>query len=160
MSRNVTVLLADDEPIILKGLSKLLPWSELGIDIVGYAYDGRELLELMGLHKPDIVISDISMPHFTGIDVIKEAKRMQLPSKVIFISAYQEFSYAKDAIVYGAAEYLIKPIKKSDLENAVNKVLSLIHEETEDDLRRNKLDHLERKFMVRKSGNPLISYYN
>lgn len=145
MSRNVTVLLADDEPIILKGLSKLLPWSELGIDIVGYAYDGRELLEMMGLHKPDIVISDISMPHFTGIDVIKEAKRMQLPSKIIFISAYQEFSYAKDAIAYGAVEYLVKPIKKSDLDSAVTKTLSLIREETEDDLRRNKLDHLERK---------------
>lgn len=145
MNRNVTVLLADDEPLILKGLSKLLPWSELDIEIVGYAYDGKELLELMQQHTPDIVISDISMPHLTGIDIIKEAKRLQLPSKIIFISAYQEFSYAKDAIAYGAIEYLVKPIKKSDLENAVTKALSLIREQTEDDLRRNKLDHLERK---------------
>lgn len=74
MNRNITVLFADDEPLIVKGLSKLLPWSELGIEIVGYAYDGKELLELMQRHSPDIVISDISMPHYSGIDIIKEAK--------------------------------------------------------------------------------------
>lgn len=144
MNRNITVLFADDEPLIVKGLSKLLPWSELGIEIIGYAYDGKELLELMQLHSPDIVISDISMPHYSGIDIIKEAKLRELPSKIIFISAYQEFSYARDAIAYGAVEYLVKPIKKSDLESAVAKTLSLIHEENEEDLRRNKLDHLER----------------
>lgn len=145
MKTNITVLLADDEPLIIKGLSKLLPWSELGIEIIGVTYDGKELLELMEQYTPDIVISDISMPHLTGIDIIKEAKQRQLPSKIIFISAYQEFSYARDAIAYGAVDYLVKPIKKSDLELALNKALSLIHEENEEDLRRNKLDHLERK---------------
>lgn len=144
MNRSITVLLADDEPLILKGLSKLLPWSELGIEIVGYAYDGKELLELMERYVPDIVISDISMPHLTGIDIIKEAKQRNIASKIIFISAYQEFSYARDAIAYGAVEYLVKPIKKSDLENAIAKTLSFIHEENEDDMRRNKLNHLER----------------
>src|SRR5690606_32453444 len=99
----------------------------------------------MEQHMPDIVISDISMPHFTGIDIIKQVKQHQLPSKIIFISAYQEFSYARDAIAYGAVDYVVKPIKKSELENAVTKALSLIREENEDDLLRNKLTHLERK---------------
>jgi len=145
MTTSITVLLADDEPLILKGLSKLLPWSELGIEIVGYAYDGKELLELMEQHVPDIVISDISMPHLTGIDIIKEAKERKLASKIIFISAYQEFSYARDAIAYGAVEYLVKPIKKSDLEHAITKALTFIREENEEGLRRDKLNHLERK---------------
>jgi len=145
MAKSITVLLADDEPLIVKGLGKLLPWSDLGIEIVGYAYDGKELLELMEQHVPDIVISDISMPHLTGIDIIKQVKQRQLTSKIIFISAYQEFSYARDAIAYGAVDYVVKPIKKSDLENAVTKALSLIREENEDDLLRNKLTHLERK---------------
>ncbi len=141
----LSVVLADDEPIIVKGLGKLIPWEEHGIDIVGLAYDGKELLEMIEERQPDIVISDISMPHLTGIDIIKEVERRQLPCKIIFISAYQEFSYARDAIAYGAVDYLVKPVKKSDLEAVLAKTISLIREEDEEDQRRNKLDLLERK---------------
>lgn len=142
---NVTVVLADDEPLILKGLSKLIAWEEHGVSIIGFAYDGKELLDLIEERKPDIVISDISMPHLTGIDIIKEVKRRSLPCKVIFISAYQEFAYARDAISYGAVDYLVKPVRKSDLEAVVAKTISLIREENEEDRLRSKLDHLERK---------------
>ncbi|NIK68035.1 response regulator [Paenibacillus sp. BK720] len=142
---NVTVVLADDEPLILKGLSKLIPWEEQGIDIIGFAYDGKELLEMIEQRKPDIVISDISMPHLSGIDIIKEVKHRELPCKVIFVSAYQEFKYARDAIAYGAVDYLVKPVKKSDLEAVLAKALSLILEKGEEDRRRSKLDLLERK---------------
>lgn len=142
---NLSVVLADDEPLILKGLSKLIPWEEHGIDIIGFAYDGKELLDMIEEREPDIVISDISMPHVSGIDMIKEVKRRQLPCKVVFISAYQEFSYARDAIAYGAVDYLVKPVRKSDLESVLAKTISLIREENEEDRRRSKLDHLERK---------------
>jgi len=142
---NLSVVLADDEPLILRGLSKLIPWEEHGISIIGFAYDGKELLDMIEERKPDIVISDISMPHFTGIDIIKEVTRRQLACKVIFISAYQEFTYARDAIAYGAVDYLVKPVKKSDLEAVLAKTVSLIREEDEEDRRRNKLDLLERK---------------
>lgn len=141
----ITVVLADDEPIILKGLGKLIPWEEYGMEIVGYAYDGKELLETIEALKPDIVISDISMPHYSGIDIIKEIKRRELPIKTVFISAYQEFSYARDAVAYGAVDYLVKPVKKSELEAVIAKTLSLIREENEEDRRRRKLDQLERK---------------
>lgn len=145
MNLNLSVVLADDEPLILKGLSKLIPWEEHGIDIIGFSYDGKELLDMIEERKPDIVISDISMPHLTGIDMIKEVKRRQLPCKVVFISAYQEFSYARDAIAYGAVDYLVKPVRKSDLEAVLAKTISLIREEDEEDRRRSKLDLLERK---------------
>ncbi len=142
---NITALLADDEPLILKGLGKLIPWEEYGIEIIGLAYDGKELLDQIDERSPDIVVSDISMPHMSGIDIIKEVKRRGLSTKVIFISAYQEFSYARDAIAYGAVDYLVKPVKKSDLEAVIAKTISLIREENEEDRRRNKLDLLERK---------------
>lgn len=142
---NISVVLADDEPLILKGLGKLIPWEQYGMEIAGYAYDGKELLEAIETHKPDVVISDISMPHFSGIDIIKDIKRRQLPIKVIFISAYQEFAYARDAVAYGAVDYLVKPVKKTELEAVIEKTLSLIREENEEDRRRNKLHLLERK---------------
>ncbi|MCR2807936.1 response regulator [Paenibacillus soyae] len=145
LNMNLSVVLADDEPLILKGLSKLIPWEAHGLRIIGFAYDGKELLEMIEERKPDIVISDISMPHLTGIDIIKEVKQKQLACKVIFISAYQEFAYARDAIAYGAVDYLVKPVRKSDLEAVLDKTISLIREEDEEDRRRSKLDHLERK---------------
>ncbi|HIW35333.1 MAG TPA: response regulator [Candidatus Paenibacillus intestinavium] len=141
----VSVVLADDEPLILKGLGKLIAWEEYGMNIVGYAHDGLELLAAIETYQPDIIISDISMPHLSGIDIIKDINQRQLPIKVVFISAYQEFSYARDAVAFGAVDYLVKPIKKSEFEAVIAKTLSLIHEEGEQDKRKNKLNLLERK---------------
>ncbi|MHA7964014.1 response regulator [Paenibacillus sp. CAU 1782] len=149
----VSVVLADDEPLILKGLTKLIPWDSLHMEIAGYAYDGKELLDAIHTLKPDIVISDISMPHYSGIDIIKEVKRLQLPVKIIFISAYQEFSYARDAVAFGAVDYLVKPVKKAELEQVIAKAVSQIREENEEDKRRSKLQQLERKKEDDEVGN-------
>ncbi|WP_020619823.1 response regulator transcription factor [Paenibacillus daejeonensis] len=141
----IRVVLADDEPIIIKGLRKLIDWSAFGMEIVGCAYDGAELMEHIETLKPDIVISDISMPHRSGIDIIREVKERGLSVKVIFISAYQEFTYAKDAIAYGAIDYLIKPVVKQQLEKSLHHAASLIDEDLQEEQRRGKLEHLERK---------------
>ncbi|WP_214628533.1 response regulator [Paenibacillus agaridevorans] len=141
----ISVVLADDEPIILKGLTKLIPWDQHGMEIAGYAYDGKELFEAIETYKPDVVISDINMPYFSGIDIIREIKRRQLPIKVVFISAYQEFAYARDAVAYGAVDYLVKPVKKTELEAVIKKTLGQISEENEEGRIRDKLNLLERK---------------
>ncbi|MCL6459852.1 MAG: response regulator, partial [Gorillibacterium sp.] len=141
----IRVVLADDEPIIIKGLRKLIDWDSLEMEIVGYANDGLALLEAIETHKPDIVISDISMPHLTGIDIIKEINKRSLPVKVIFISAFQEFSYAKDAVVYGVVDYLVKPLIKSELESVLLKTAALIGQKGEEERRKDKLQLIERR---------------
>lgn len=141
----IKVVLADDEPIILKGLRKLIPWNQYGMEIVGQAFDGRQLLEVIEHLKPDIVISDISMPHLSGIEMIKEVHRKAITVKIIFISAYQEFSYAKDALAYGAVEYLVKPLEKQEMEQALQKAVELIRREGELEESHSKLIQLERK---------------
>ncbi|MDQ0058587.1 response regulator [Paenibacillus harenae] len=141
----IKVILADDEPLIIKGLRKLINWEAMGLAIVGQAYDGNELLELIESSEPDIVISDISMPHRTGIEIIKELKQRNHPAKVIFISAYQEFSYARDAVTYGAVDYLVKPIVKQQLEDVLQGVLSSITKQQEEMKRKSKLQQLEKK---------------
>jgi two-component system response regulator YesN len=141
----IRILLADDEPIIIKGLRKLIDWEAFGMEIVGQAYDGNELMALIETSNPDIVISDISMPHRTGIDIIKEIKQRGISTKVIFISAYQEFSYARDAVAYGAVDYLVKPVVKQQLEDVLAKAISLITEQNEQSIRKSKLQLLERK---------------
>lgn len=141
----IRVILADDEPIIIKGLRKLIDWEAMGMEIVGQAYDGQELLSVIDSECPDIVVSDISMPLLTGIDIIKEVNSRQLSVKVIFISAYQEFSYARDAVAFGAVDYLVKPVSKQQLERVLAKAVTLIGEENEDEQRKNQLQRFERE---------------
>jgi two-component system response regulator YesN len=129
--RKIKVLLADDEPVILRGLRKLLHWHELGLEIVGEAYDGKELREMMDVTQPDLIISDISMPGYTGIDIIREIHETNRNIKVVFISAFRDFSYAQDALRYGAVEYLVKPVDKYQLEQAIQKVIRLIGDQSQ-----------------------------
>lgn len=153
------VVLADDEPIIIRGMKKLIPWEELGIRILGEAWTGRGLMELVQQERPSIVITDISMPDGTGIEVLKEIGRLGLGTKVIFISAYQEFSYAKEALALGAVDYLVKPIEKELLLSAVKRALSLLQEESEERETKHKLaryEHKDRKTQLEELFDRLI----
>lgn len=141
----IKVLLADDEPVILRGLKKLISWDELGLKIVGEAQDGHELRQLIPECRPDLIISDISMPGLSGIDIIKELHEQGHPIKVIFISAYQEFTYARQAVQYGALDYLVKPVSKPHLEEVLRRAVDMIHEENEEERTKERLDHYERK---------------
>ncbi|MBE1440586.1 response regulator [Paenibacillus sp. OAS669] len=141
----ITVVLADDEPMIIKGLKKLLPWEELGIRIAGEAWTGQGLMELIEKVRPSLVITDISMPGGSGIDVIKEINQAGLRTKVIFISAYQEFSYAKDALALGAVDYLVKPVEKGTLLKSVQRAMAEVREESEEQQFKSKLAHYEHK---------------
>ena len=143
--KTIRVLLADDEPVILRGLKKLISWENLGLTIVGEACDGIELKQQINDCDPDLIISDISMPGYTGIDIIREIHETRKPVKVIFISAYQEFTYARQAVQYGALDYLVKPVNKNQLEQVVSNAVSLIRQETEGERNKEKLSHYEQR---------------
>lgn len=123
-------ILADDEAVILKGLKKLINWEKMGIRIVGEAGNGQEALELIQDKKPDLAVSDIAMPELNGLDMLREINRLGLGTKVIFISGYQEFSYAKKAVTYGAVDYILKPVEQDELEAAIRKAAGLIDEQS------------------------------
>lgn len=113
------IILADDEPIIIKGLRKMIQWESLHAEIVAEAGNGEELLERVREYSPDIVISDVAMPKMSGLDVIKKIRETDKKIKIIFLSGYQEFEYVRTAIRYDAQEYLLKPVGKEELEQAV-----------------------------------------
>lgn len=116
-------ILVDDEPMILRGLEKLIDWKKIGVEIVGTGGDGLEALALIDRYDPDLAISDINMPNFSGIDLLKKLKAENKKTKLIFISGYQEFEYARDALKYGATDYLIKPINEKQLIAAIQKIV-------------------------------------
>ncbi|PAF32595.1 response regulator [Paenibacillus sp. 7516] len=144
----IKLLLADDEPIILRGLKKLISWEQLGIRIVAEANDGIELRDLIARHNPQLIISDISMPGGSGIDVITELNEQGYSGKVIFISAFQEFGYARQAIQLGALDYLVKPINKIQLERVVGKAVSMIRETSDGERNKKMLNYYEGKNRV------------
>lgn len=123
-----SVVIADDEPLIIKGLLKLVDWEKMNARIVGTSRNGSMLIRQIDELLPDIVISDISMPDKSGIDVIQYVSERKLKSKIIFLSAYQEFDYAKQALKYGAVDYLLKPVTKEELEKTILKAERLLEE--------------------------------
>lgn len=116
-----SVIIADDEPLIIKGLLKMVDWQRLDAKVIATARNGEQLINHMEELSPDIIISDISMPGKSGIDVIRYIEEHHLKSKVIFLSAYQEFEYAKQAVHYGVTDYLLKPVSQEELEGAIIK---------------------------------------
>lgn len=127
----IRMILADDEPVIMRGIRKLLDWRRMGIEIVGEYEDGRRALEALVRDKPDIALLDISMPQMSGVEILKECRAMENHVSVIFISGFQDFEYAKDALKYGAVEYLLKPVIRDELLRAVEKAVSQIRGDEE-----------------------------
>ncbi|MEH7121600.1 response regulator, partial [Neobacillus vireti] len=95
------VLLADDEPVILRGLKKLIPWEKYGLEIIGESTNGVDLLKSAKENSPDLIISDISMPGLSGIDVIKHMRKLDFSTIFIFVSAYNDSSLINTAKEYG-----------------------------------------------------------
>jgi two-component system response regulator YesN len=120
------LFLADDEIIILRGLRKLLDWAALNIEIDGESDNGGEAEEWIVQHKPDLAILDIRMPVRTGLDILHTINKKGIDTKVIFLSGHEEFVYVQDALIYGAQNYLLKPVKKEKLLQAVQSALSQI----------------------------------
>lgn len=119
----IRMILADDEPIITRGIQKLLDWKSLGIEVIGAYSDGKQAMERILAEKPDIALLDIFMPGMTGIDILREVRALGLETRVIFISGFQDFQYARDALHYGASDYLLKPVIREELINAVENCL-------------------------------------
>ncbi|MCR5784418.1 MAG: response regulator [Eubacterium sp.] len=133
-------ILADDEEVILNGLEKMIKWEDFGIEIVAKATDGRKALDEIHKHVPDIVITDVKMPGLTGIELLEKTSEEGLDKiKFIFVSAYQEFDYVKAALSKGAVDYLLKPVRKKDLENVLLKAgESISNQKTVDIFKENK----------------------
>jgi two-component system response regulator YesN len=126
----IKLLIADDEPKILRGLKKSLNWEEWNIEIVGEAEDGEIAFEMAKQLQPDILFLDINMPFLNGLDLIKKLNS-ELPSSiVIVISGYDEFAYAQEAIRLGVFQYILKPVNTEDLRNAVEQAVQLHEEKT------------------------------
>lgn len=117
------VLIIEDEDIIRKGLIFTTNWKQANCIVVGEAANGLEGVKEIERLKPDIVITDINMPHKDGLNMLRETMHVYHYDAII-ISGYNEFEYAKQAISLGVSEYLLKPIVSEELYKALEKITS------------------------------------
>lgn len=125
------VLIADDEEKICQLIIKLINWEEMGLKIAATASNGIEALEQAKICKPEILITDIRMPGIDGMELIRKVKEKLPDTEIIIISGYRHFEYAQTAIRYGVRNYLLKPIKKEELRDTLQKIADIYREKNE-----------------------------
>ena len=127
------VFLVEDEVVIRNGIKNNIPWEREGFVFAGEASDGELAYPLILKEKPDILITDIKMPFMDGLELSRIVRRELPQIKIIILSGYNEFDYAKSAIDIGVTQYLLKPISSAKLLEAVKEVGALIEKEREQD---------------------------
>ncbi|MDO4324619.1 MAG: response regulator [bacterium] len=124
------ILVVDDEPMVLRGISLILEQSHLDIDQILSAENGIEALFLIENEKPDLVLTDIRMPKLDGIELTRLISEQYPEVSVIIISGYDDFAYARKAIQYGVKDYILKPVQREEL---IQSVSSVIYQQTQKD---------------------------
>lgn len=109
------IVVADDNHLTIQALQATVPWEEWGFQLVGCAENGIDALSQLSLYHPDIAILDINMPGMTGLEVAKQLLESKERILFIFLTAYDEFSYAQTALQIGAFDYLLKPLDNEAL---------------------------------------------
>lgn len=127
-----SLLIVDDEKWVRQGLRSTIDWQAEEIEVLGEAQDGEEALRMIRHRTPDIIITDIKMPHMDGLALMQEVKNSNLSSKIIIISGYSDFSSAQQALRYGAADFVLKPIEETQVLDVVRRCVIEIKREHQD----------------------------
>lgn len=115
----ITVLIVEDEDMVRKGLVKTIDWKDMGCTVIAEAVNGAQGVDLIKELKPDLVITDVRMPHMDGVSMIQKLREEGCTTHFILLSAHSDFSYLQGAIRAGAVDYLIKPLKDEELKKAI-----------------------------------------
>lgn len=105
-----TVVVADDEDVLREAVCTMVPWAELGFSLAGSASNGLDALQLVEKLEPDLLLTDIRMPFISGIELARQVREVRPAMNIAFLSGYDDFEYAKQAIQYNIISYMLKPL--------------------------------------------------
>lgn len=125
----LSVLIAEDEPIILNNIVKKIKKSSSNIQIAGKAQSGKEALEILATCQVDILFTDIEMPGMSGLELIRHVKTDFPQVHIVILSAYSNFEYARTALRYGVEDYLLKPVEQTVLTELLHTLCNQIQQE-------------------------------
>ena len=120
------ILIADDEYWSREKLRNMIDWKSYGLTLLEPASDGEEVLARMAEEEPDILITDINMPFVSGVDLLQEIQKCYPDTIPFVISGYDDFEYVRDSFLAGSINYLVKPVNRIDLVNAIAKALDMV----------------------------------
>ena len=125
-----TILLVEDEEAVRHSIKDLTPWEEYGFSVMGEASNGMEALEIISETMPDVIITDIRMPYMDGIQFIQEVREKYSQTvEVIFLSGYDEFTFAQTALSLKAAEYVLKPVSIDSMRALLGRIRAKLDED-------------------------------
>lgn len=123
------VFLVEDESVIRDGLRDNIPWQQYGFQFVGEAADGEMALPLIRKTRPDVLITDIKMPFMDGLSLSRIVSKEFPKTKIVIISGYDDFEYARQAIEVGVDQFLLKPITRLMLKKTLLEMKEKIEQE-------------------------------
>lgn len=126
------VLLVEDEMFVRESIKMIVNWEELGFTLLGEADNGEEALQMLRQKHFDLVISDIKMPVMDGVELLKQARELDLSCKFIMLTCMNEFEYVRQALEYGASNYILKlSMSVSSLVDSLSKIKSELEEQSQ-----------------------------
>ncbi|MDQ1234765.1 two-component system response regulator YesN [Paenibacillus sp. SORGH_AS306] len=124
------VLIVDDEMTIHNQLKQCIHWEHYGWSIVGHAYNGEEACQMVEQHQPDVILTDIRMPHMDGLEFLAWLKNSSYTAKAIALSGYNDFDYSRPAFLLNVVDYLLKPLNEAELLILLSKLEEQIKQES------------------------------
>ena len=126
-----SLLLVDDETLILDGLYNNIAWEDSGFTDVYKADDAQKALEILDRRRVDVVVTDISMPGLSGLELCERIRVRWPLCRVVMLTGYRDFEYACRAVELGVYQYLVKPVRYEDLQSIVEGALAEVQAELE-----------------------------
>ena len=123
------LFIVEDEWLVLEGLKQTIPWEDMRCTVIGEARNGQAALEGMKANPPDILLTDIRMPAMDGIQLAEQAKALWPQVQLVFLTGFDDFSYAQKAIRLGAADFVLKPTNPDELMEVFGRLTSRLDEE-------------------------------
>lgn len=133
----IKTLIVEDESWVRKGIIKVIKWDELGLKLIGEADNGDEALHIFETEKPELIITDMKMPHFSGVEFLKKLADTNSNCEIIVISGFSDYEYMKQAISSNVFEYLLKPVDETHLNNVLKKVINRLNDKKSIELKIN-----------------------
>ena len=118
------VVVIDDEMHVRQGIIHNTDWESVECRVIGEAADGKSGFDLILTRNPDLVICDIRMPLMDGLEMTLQLRKRGIGVKIIFLTAYSDFSYIQKALRLGAVDYILKPFADGQLESAIRRITS------------------------------------
>lgn len=124
-----TVLLVEDEEMIRNAIKKVIPWKELGFQLVGEMENGKETIAFLENQNVDLIITDICMPFIDGLELTNYIRNKDMKTKIVIITGHDDFEYAKQALSLGVSDYILKPVTAKEFSEVLIKIKNQLDEE-------------------------------